>query len=164
MATSIFVNFATTDLERAKTFYSSLGFVINPMFSDDNGACLVVDDNVYFMVLTREHFASFIDKTVADPKTTTSALVSLSRESRAEVDELIANGIANGGTEPGPAQDLGFMYSRGLEDPDGNAIDFFFMEPAAIEAGPENFMAELAGNDDAAPGDDPEEGGASEGN
>jgi len=159
MATSIFVNFATTDLERAKTFYTSLGFEVNPMFSDENGACLVVDDNVYFMVLTREHFASFIDKTVADPKTTTSALVSLSRDSRADVDAVIANGLANGGTEPAPVQDLGFMYSRGLEDPDGNAIDFFFMEPAAIEAGPENFMAERAGDDEGALGDDPEEGG-----
>ncbi len=39
-----------------------------------------------------------------------------------EVDAVLAKGLAAGGTEPREAQDLGFMYSRDLEDPDGNIL------------------------------------------
>lgn len=147
MGTSIFVNIAVTDLARAKAFYTALGFSINPTFSDEKGACIVVDENVFFMVLLREYFATFTDKTIADPRTTAQVLIALSRDSRAAVDEAIAAGIAGGGREPKVPEDLGFMYSRDLEDPDGNGVEFFFMEPAAIEAGPDAFVAERAGED-----------------
>ena len=32
-ATNIFVNISTTDLDRSKAFYTSLGYTINPQFS-----------------------------------------------------------------------------------------------------------------------------------
>ena len=53
------------------------------------------------------------------------------------VDDLVARGLAAGGAEPVDPQDLGFMYSRDLEDPDGNTLEFFWMDPAAAEQGPE---------------------------
>ena len=140
--THIFVNLPTNDLERAKAFYTSLGATINPLFTDENAACIVWDDNVYFMVLTRDFFATFTDKAVADPKTTAQVLTAMSRDSREHVDETLAKGLANGGTEPRPAQDYGFMYSRDLEDPDGNILEFMYMDPAAAEQGPEAYMAE----------------------
>ena len=142
MSTSIFVNLPTTDLERAKAFYTSLGFTINPMFSDENAACVVFDENVYFMVLTREYFGTFTDKQVADPKTQAQALIALTRDSREGVDEVLAKGLAGGGSEPRGPQDLGFMYSRDLEDPDGNILSFVFMEPAAAEKGPAAYLAD----------------------
>lgn len=141
-ATNIFVNMPTTDLERSKSFYEALGYTINPLFTDENAACVVLDDNVYFMVLTRDFLATFTDKQVIDPKTHVGAMVALSRDSREEVDEVVANGLAAGGSEPRPAQDYGFMYSRDLEDPDGNILSYLFMEPAAAEQGPEAYMAE----------------------
>ena len=159
MATSIFVNLAVTDLERAKAFYTALGFEVNPLFSNENGACIVVEEDIFFMLLTREYFGTFTEKTVAETKTTTSVLTALSRESRAAVDEALAIGIAHGGREPVPVQDHGFMYGRDLEDPDGNVLEFFYMDPAAVEAGPESFMAEHAG-DDASVGEDTDDGGA----
>ena len=36
------------------------------------------------------------------------------------------------------------MYTRDLEDPDGNGIEFLYMEPAAVEKGPEVYLAEQA--------------------
>ncbi|MBN9174211.1 MAG: glyoxalase, partial [Microbacterium sp.] len=69
MATNIFVNLPTNDLERSKAFYTALGAGINPLFTDENAACIVWDDNVYFMVLTRDYFATFTDKQVADATT-----------------------------------------------------------------------------------------------
>ena len=54
MGTSIFVNFSSSDLERSKAFYTALGCDINPNFTDENAACIVWDENIYFMVLTKE--------------------------------------------------------------------------------------------------------------
>lgn len=139
--TEIFVNLPTSDLDRSKAFYTALGCEIEPQFTDENAACIVWDRNIFFMVLTREFFATFTDKPVADPAATAQVLVALSRDSREHVDDTIARGIAAGGTEPRPAQDLGFMYSRDLEDPDGNVLEFAYMEPMAAEQGPDAYAA-----------------------
>jgi len=140
--TSIFVNVPSTDLERAKAFYTALGASINPLFTDENAACIVWDDNVYMMVLTREYFATFTDKPIADPQTTAQVQIALSRDSREDVDSVVEAGLAAGGSEPRPAQDYGFMYSRDLDDPDGNSLGFLYMEPQAAEQGPDAYLAE----------------------
>ena len=36
------------------------------------------------------------------------------------------------------------MYSRDLEDPDGNNLSFLYMVPQAAEQGPEAYLAEQA--------------------
>jgi uncharacterized protein len=142
--TDIFVNIPTSDLERAKAFYTALGCDINPNFTDANAACIVWYENIFFMVLTREFFATFTDKAVADPATTAQVLTAFSRESREEVDAVLEKGLAAGGTEPRDAQDYGFMYSRSMEDPDGNVVEFVYMDPAAAAGGPEAFEEQPA--------------------
>ena len=142
MTTSIFVNITTADLDRSKAFFEALGFSINPAFTDENAACVVLGDNIYFMVLTREYLGTFTDKQIIDPKTQAQVSIALSRDSRDDVDAVLAKGLAAGGSEPREAQDYGFMYSRDLDDPDGNNLSFLFMEPAAAEQGPEASMAQ----------------------
>ena len=142
MSLNIFVNFTTTDLDRAKAFYEALGYSINPMFTDDNAACVVLSDTMYFMVQTREFYATFTDKEIIDPRTQAGASIALSQDSREGVDAIIAKGLEAGGAEPRPAQDYGFMYSRDLEDPDGNNLSYLYMAPAAAEKGPEAYMTE----------------------
>lgn len=142
MSTQIFVNLATADLDGAKAFYTALGCEINPLFTDENAACVVWDEQVFFMVLTREYFGTFTEKPVADPAQSAQVIVALSRESRAGVDAILEAGLAAGGREPRDAQDYGFMYSRTLEDRDGNILEFMYMDPAAAEQGPEAFMTE----------------------
>ena len=142
--THIFVNIPTNDLERSKAYYTALGCELNPLFTDDNAACIVWSDQIFFMVLTREYFATFTDKEFADPRTHAQVLIALSRDSREDVDRIVEAGLANGGTEPSEAKDYGFMYSRDLEDPDGNGIEFVFMEPRAAEQGPDAYVAEQA--------------------
>ena len=146
MSTSIFVNLPSSDLERSKAFYTSLGFTINPAFTDENAACVVLSDTIYFMVLTREYLSTFTDKEIIDPKTQAQVSIALSRDSREDVDDVITKGLAAGGSEPRPAQDYGFMYSRDLDDPDGNNLSFLFMEPAAAEMGPEAYLASQSTN------------------
>ena len=144
MPTNIFVSYPTTNLDRSKAFYTALGATVNPLFTDENAACLVWDENIYFMVLKRELFATFTDKQVADPATTAQVQSAFSRDSREEVDAVVEAGLAAGGTEHGSAQDHGFMYSRDLEDPDGNIVAFLYMVPEAAEKGPEAYMAQQA--------------------
>lgn len=140
--TDIFVNLPTSDLDRAKAFYTALGAELNPAFTDDNAACVVWDDHIYFMVLRRDFFATFTDKPIGDPATTALVSTSFSRPSREEVDRVVEAGLAAGGTEPREPQDYGFMYSRDLEDPDGNSLGFLYMDPIAVEKGPEAYLAE----------------------
>ena len=143
--TTMFVNLPVTDLERAKAFYSALGFTINPLFTDHNAACVIVEeDHSYFMLLTREFFQSQTDLRIGDPAVSPTAATSIFLESRAAVDTAVAAGVASGGSEPRPASDYGFMYQRGLNDPDGNVVDFGWMDPVAAAQGPEAFMSQQA--------------------
>jgi predicted lactoylglutathione lyase len=60
-------------------------------------------------------------------------------ESREAVDRAVAAGLAAGGGEPQPATDYGFMYQRPLTDPDGNNLEFGYMDPVAAAQGPAAF-------------------------
>ncbi|WP_017793605.1 VOC family protein [Leucobacter salsicius] len=136
MTKQVFVNFATDDLERSEAFYVAIGCEINPLFSDDNAKCAVWSEEIFFMLLTREFFSTFTKKQVPNAREVAQVLVALSLDSRDEVDKVLAAGLAAGGAEPVPAQELGFMYSRDLEDPDGNVLEFVYMDPAAAADGP----------------------------
>lgn len=138
--TQIFVNLPVTDLERAKAFYTAIGFTINPLFTDHNAACVVVEeDHSYFMILVRDFFQTFTDLPIGDPAVNPTVATAIFLDSRAAVDKAIADGIAAGGSEPHPASDYGFMYQRPLADPDGNLLEFGWMDPVAAEQGPEAF-------------------------
>ncbi|MBM6591465.1 VOC family protein [Brevibacterium sp. RIT 803] len=140
--TQIFVNFPTTDLNRSKEFYASLGAEVVPEFTDENAACLKWDESIFFMVLTREYLATFTDKPIADPHSTAQVLTALSRESREDVDATRAKVLDGGGSENKEPQDYGFMYSISMADPDGNILEFMWMDPVAAEQGPEAYTAE----------------------
>ena len=60
-------------------------------------------------------------------------------ESREAVDAAVTAGLEAGGREPHPAADYGFMYQRQLNDPDGNILEFGWMDPVAAAQGPEAF-------------------------
>lgn len=145
MPTDIFVNLTTSDLPKAKEFYQGLGWELNPLFTDDNAACVVVDEHIYLMVLTREFFSTFTKKELPDPHTHSQLQTAISVDSREAVDTFLEKAIAAGGTETKDAQDYGFMYSRDFDDPDGNEFSILWMDPAAAEQGPEAFMAEQGG-------------------
>jgi predicted lactoylglutathione lyase len=141
----MFVNLPVTDLERAKTFYTALGFTINPLFTDHNAACVVVEpDHSYFMILVRDFFQTFTDLPIGDPAVNPSVATAIFLDSREAVDKAVTDGVAAGGAEPKPASDYGFMYQRQLTDPDGNFLEFGWMDPTAAAQGPEAFANQQA--------------------
>jgi predicted lactoylglutathione lyase len=141
----MFVNLPVTDLDRAKAFYTALGFTINPKFTDHNAACVVVDDgHNYFMILVREYFQTFTQLPIGDPAVNPTVATAIFLDTREAVDKAIADGVGAGGAEPQPASDYGFMYQRTLNDPDGNIIEFGWMDPVAAEQGPEAYAGQQA--------------------
>lgn len=139
--TSMFVNLPVTDLDRAKTFYTAIGFTINPLFTDHNAACVVVEeDHSAIMLLVRDYFQTFTDLPLGDPAVNPSVSTAIFLESREAVDSRVAGGLAAGGVEAQPASDYGFMYQRQLTDPDGNIVEFGYMDPVAAAQGPDAAM------------------------
>ncbi|MEU4087054.1 VOC family protein [Streptomyces aureus] len=137
----LFVNLPVVDLELSKAFFSKLGFGFNPHFTDDSAACMPVGEHAFVMLLTRERFADFAKLPIADPRTHTLGLFCFSVSSRDEVDAVSAAALAAGGTEVDEAEDHGFMYSRSFYDLDGHGWQVMWMDPAAVEQGPEAYAA-----------------------
>ena len=128
MPRQIFVNLPVRDLQRSKDFFASLGFTFDAKFTNENGASMVVADNIYTMLLEKEFFRTFIDRPLADAKKETGVLVCLSCDSRAQVDETVAKATKAGGKPHRKAQDHGFMYQHAFEDPDGHIWELVHMQ------------------------------------
>ncbi len=131
MKTKIFLNLPIKDLQRSVAFFTQLGFTFNPKFTDENATCMIVNEDIYIMLLVEKFFLTFTKKSICDTKTSTEALIALSFESKEAVDAMMAKVLAAGGTEPKPATDRGFMYSRDFEDIDGHNWELFWMDPSA---------------------------------
>ena len=132
MARKIFVNLPIKDMKRSQAFFRALGFDFNPQFTNEQGACMVISEDVYAMLLVESFFQTFTKKPISDAKKSTEVLVCLSCESRAEVDELVRKALAAGGIAPNAPQDHGFMYGHGFEDLDGHVWELVWMDPSAV--------------------------------
>lgn len=132
MPKMIFVNLPVKNLEKAKAFYTALGFVNNPHFTDDTAACMVWSEAISVMLLTHGKWRTFTSREIPPP-TSSEVMLAISLDERAAVDAMNAAAAANGGTaDINPVQDLGFMYNRNLADPDGHVWEAMWMDPKAI--------------------------------
>jgi uncharacterized protein len=128
MANKIFVNLPVTDLKTSIAFYTAFGFTLNPQFTDETAACMVISEENYVMLLTHKKFKSFSQMPIPDAKSQTGLMVAIDCGSRSAVDEKTAAAVAAGGSEPQPAKDYGFMYQRTISDPDGHRWEPFYMD------------------------------------
>lgn len=116
---TIFINIPVADLNRSIEFYSALGFTPHPVFRGEGACCMCVSEYINVMLQTAEHFKQFTTKPIANPQESTGLLLCLHCDSPAHVDDLVKTAIAAGGTATTQAQDLGFLYTHGFNDPDG---------------------------------------------
>ena len=136
MAKMIFVNLPVTDLERSMAFYEAVGFTNNPMFTNDQAAAMAWSDEIVVMLLTHGFWKTFTDKAIPDARATAQVLLCLSQDSREAVDAIVSKAVNAGGrSEPTPNQDMGFMYGRSFEDPDGHIWENVFMDMSAVPEG-----------------------------
>lgn len=132
MPKMVFINLPVKDLAASIRFYKAIGCKQNMQFSDENSASMVWSDTITFQLLTQQYFATFTPKKIADAKQTSEVLIALSRDSREEVDAITeAAAKAGGKADIREKQELGFMYGRSFEDPDGHTFEPLWMDMAA---------------------------------
>ena len=135
---TIFVNLPVADLASSTAFYEGIGFVKNDKFSNELASGMIWTDTIHVMLLTHEFWKTFTDKQIPDASKVAQVLLCLGLESRAAVDAMVerAAAIPGGRADPTPTQDMGFMYGRSFEDPDGHIWEISWMDPEAMEKGP----------------------------
>lgn len=128
METKIFLNLPVKDLNRAISFFNKLGFSTNPKFSNEKGACIVIGSNIHVMLLVEEFYQTFTDKQICDSSKASEVLISISLDTRTQVDEMMEKAVKAGGTDYRRKQDFEWMYQRTFLDLDGHHWEIFFMD------------------------------------
>ncbi len=136
VAKQIFVNLCVKDLKRSVEFFTGLGFSFNPKFTDENATCMIIGENIYAMLIVEHFFKTFITKEIADASKTTEVLTALSVESREKVNQIADKALASGGSANKDTQDLGWMYSRSFQDPDGHIWELLYMDESQVPSAP----------------------------
>lgn len=122
-----FVQLPVGDVGRSRDFYAALGFEFDEMFSGENSACAVVGEGVRLMLMSSGFFTNLIPgKQIAD-EASTEAIVSFNLAERAGVDGFVAAAIAAGASPYRETMDMGGMYVRAVQDPDGHVLEVFAM-------------------------------------
>lgn len=134
MTKMIFLNLPVRDLQAATKFYLAIGGTLNPQFSNDQASSIMFSDSIGVMLLTHGHYSQFTARQIGDAKRDSQMLIALTTDSKDEVNAIVEKGVTAGGrADPNPAQDLGFMFNRHIEDPDGNVWEFLWMNPSAMQ-------------------------------
>jgi uncharacterized protein len=132
MSKKIFISLPVTDLNKSTDFYTAIGFVKEPTFSDEGGACMVWSEAISVMLLTHDKWRTFTTRPIA-PATHSEVGLNISCDSRAAVDGMHDAAVQHGGTaDINPVQDMGFMYGRDFLDPDGHVWGAMWMDEAAV--------------------------------
>lgn len=132
----LFVNLPVKDLDASVDFFTKLGFSFDPRFTDETATQMIVSENAFVMLLVEDRFKDFTKKELTDASSQTEVIVALSAESREEVDALTDEALGAGGSAANDPLDMGFMYVRSFQDPDGHLWEVVWMDPAALEESP----------------------------
>lgn len=124
----IFVNLPVKSVADSRKFFAALGFSFNEAFSNENTACMVIEENIFTMLLEHERFKDFITGDISDATKATEVLTCLSAASRAEVDDILKNALAAGAKPWKPVMDMGPMYGASFQDLDGHVWEVMFMD------------------------------------
>jgi uncharacterized protein len=131
----IFVNLPVSDLAASTRFFEALGCQKNDQFSDETSSSMAWSEQITFQLLTRDYFQTYTAKPVGRARESCQVMLALSADSRESVDALVQAAAAAGGTaDPRAPADMGFMYNRAVEDPDGYVFELIWMNPDATMA------------------------------
>lgn len=127
------MNLPVKDLNETVDFFTKLGFAFNPQFTDENATCMIVNNDIFVMLLVEKFFKTFTKKELCDTTKDTEVIVALSTESREKVDQMINKVIEAGGKEHRKPQDHGWMYGRSFEDINGHLWEVIYMDKNALK-------------------------------
>ena len=126
MFPSLFINLPVADLAKSLEFFTGLGVSVNPRFTNDQSACLVMNGTTSVMLSVRSRFEQLVDRPVAQPGTT-EMLLSFACESPEMVREVAERAFALGARQVNEYDESEYMVSWAFEDLDGHLWDLFWM-------------------------------------
>ncbi len=127
MSSHVIINLPVADLPKSLAFFKALGYSHDPQSNDGTGARIVLSDTISVMLLTHDRFRDFTPKAICDTSKAAEVLLTISCESREEVDGLVAKAVAAGGSTYDKPEDYGFMYTHSFVDPDGHGWGLIHM-------------------------------------
>lgn len=129
---SVFINLPVKDLEKSRLFWKKLGFSFNEQFSDENAACLILDDGkIYSMLITHDMFSTFTNRPIAD-NSTTQVLTAIEVDSKESVDDILSIALSSGAKRYRESVDNGWMYYDCFEDLDGHQWEVLFTDETKL--------------------------------
>lgn len=131
MIKDIWINLPVKNVEKSVAFFKQLDFKFNTQYgsSPQSASLLMGDKNVVVMLFEETIFKNFTNHVITDTKQSTEVLLSISAESREEVDTLAKKAEAAGGLVFGkPGESQGWLYGCGFTDLDGHRWNVLFMD------------------------------------
>lgn len=138
MSRELWLNLPVREPERAKAFYTQLGFRLNEQYASQDGSLSLIagDNQVVLMLFPETTFRTFAGNPIADSRQGTEVLFSLGANSRDEVDEIALKAESAGGTVfSKPGEQGGWMYGCGFADPDGHRWNALYMDMSKMPQG-----------------------------
>ncbi|KAK5049027.1 hypothetical protein LTR84_005449 [Exophiala bonariae] len=149
--TNFFLNIPVSDLQASINFYTSLGFVQNKTFSDQNASMVSIPLDLHLdnpdakaahtsplkvMLLSQPFFKGFLpaDREIADPTKLSQALLCISIATKDKLDHFVEKaGSLGAKVDVCKVQDHGWMYGRSFADLDGHIWELTWMDPSGYE-------------------------------
>ena len=132
MPKKIFVNLPVKDLQKSIEFFTKVGFTFNPQFTNEDGTCMIISDEICAMLLTEKSFHGFTKKPIPDAAKSSEVILAVQVESKEKVDDYAQKAVTAGATTPMENQDHGWMYAKGFQDLDGHLWEMFWMDEKAV--------------------------------
>ena len=134
---TICVSLPVRNLAVSKAFFAELGFTFSRECSGEGTACIIVDRNIYVMLVAEDRFRDAVDGEIRGATAGAGLVTGLSAGSAREVDETVAKAIAMGG-KPWPIMEERPVCSGSFQDLDGHVWQLTYSgagKPAAEMAG-----------------------------
>jgi predicted lactoylglutathione lyase len=121
------VTLAASDLDRARTFYETLGWLVRP--GPSGVPCLTahLHDGVTVCFFESGSFAPIIIGRPINTREGREVVQSIAYPDRSDVDAVVARAAAAGAGEVRPPADAPFGYAGGFTDPDGHVYAVLWM-------------------------------------
>jgi predicted lactoylglutathione lyase len=118
-----------SDLQRSIDFFEALGFTFNAQFTDATATAMLVGEDAYFMLLTKEKFESFSKRPLGDPAQRRPRSTRSVSRAEPQWTRWCTRPWRTRLARAGPAGH-GFMYGWSFYDPDGHHWEVFWMDPS----------------------------------
>ncbi|RYG07824.1 MAG: glyoxalase [Chitinophagaceae bacterium] len=123
----IWANYASRDPERTKNFYTSLGFKQNGEYQAGESVSFIFGQNDFIInFFTETRLQQDVNGNLGLPANNNEIMLSLSAESKDEVDSWVDKVTQAGGTVFSDPQHYKDGYTVGFADPDGHKFNVLY--------------------------------------